>query len=100
MGLGAKGTAAEYRRPRHNPNLETLGVVQLAAGGMCCCALTHDNKILMWRVNDLGALGRETRWDGGMVDMENSVNGHADGSYTEDSESGVDPHGAHAYSNQ
>jgi hypothetical protein len=34
MGLGANGTTTEYRRPRHNPILEILGVVQLAAGGM------------------------------------------------------------------
>ena len=60
MGLGAKGTATEYRRPRHNSNLETVGVVQLAAGGMHCVALTHDNRILTWGVNDLGALGRDT----------------------------------------
>ena len=34
MGLSTKCTATEYRRPRHNLNLATLGVVQLAAGGM------------------------------------------------------------------
>jgi regulator of chromosome condensation len=49
-------------RPRLNDLLdpETVGVVQIAVGGMHCAALTHDNKIYTWGVNDLGALGRDT----------------------------------------
>jgi len=40
-----------------------VGVVQIAVGGMHCAALTHDNKIYTWGVNDLGALGRDTKKD-------------------------------------
>ncbi|TVY80401.1 Protein pim1 [Lachnellula suecica] len=49
-------------RPRLNDLLDakTVGVVQVAVGGMHCAALTHDNKIYTWGVNDLGALGRDT----------------------------------------
>lgn len=49
-------------RPRLNDLLDakTVGVVQVAVGGMHCAALTHDNRILTWGVNDLGALGRDT----------------------------------------
>jgi regulator of chromosome condensation len=49
-------------RPRLNHRLaaKLVGVVQIAVGGMHCAALTHDNKILTWGVNDQGALGRKT----------------------------------------
>ena len=49
-------------RPRINHRLSAndVGVVQIAVGGMHCAALTHDNKILTWGVNDTGALGRRT----------------------------------------
>lgn len=59
-------------KPRLNPLLSAadVGVVQLATGGMHCAALTHDNKILTWGVNDEGALGRDTHWEGGMVDVD------------------------------
>lgn len=52
-------------RPRLNDLLdaESVGVVQIAVGGMHCAALTHDNKIYTWGVNDLGALGRDTTKD-------------------------------------
>jgi regulator of chromosome condensation len=32
-------------------------------------ALTEDNKIVTWGVNDNGALGRDTAWDGGLRDI-------------------------------
>ena len=53
----------DVKRPRLNPNLlpKEVGVVQLSAGGMHAVALTHDNKILTWGVNDQGALGRSTK---------------------------------------
>jgi regulator of chromosome condensation len=44
----------------------------LAVGGMHCAALTYDNTILTWGVNDLGALGRDTTWDGGLVDISDA----------------------------
>ena len=52
----------DVTRPRINHRLSAkdVGVVQLAVGGMHCAALTHDNKILTWGVNDQGALGRRT----------------------------------------
>lgn len=73
LGLGPFA-AEEVVRPRLNPHLssDSVGVVQLAVGGMHCAALTHDNKILTWGVNDLGALGRDTTWDGGMVDLSDA----------------------------
>ncbi len=33
-------------------------------------ALTKDNKILTWGVNDQGALGRDTNWGGGLKDTD------------------------------
>ncbi|KAI1763608.1 RCC1/BLIP-II [Hypoxylon sp. FL1150] len=51
----------DVRRPRINHNLlaDKVGVVQVACGGMHAVALTADNKILTWGVNDLKALGRD-----------------------------------------
>lgn len=57
----------DVKRPRINHNLE--GIVQVACGGMHVAALTNDNKILTWGVNDQGALGRDTTWDGGLRDV-------------------------------
>ena len=37
---------------------------------MHCVALTNDNKIFTWGVNDHRALGRDTEWSGGWVDMD------------------------------
>ncbi len=72
LGLGAAKNAIDVKRPRLNQllSVDTVGVVQIAAGGMHVAALTHDNKILTWGVNDQGALGRDTTWDGGLVDMD------------------------------
>ena len=63
LGLGSKGGPAKF--PRLNKLLDagTVGVVQIAAGGMHCVALTRDQRILTWGVNDAGALGRDTTWD-------------------------------------
>lgn len=58
----------DVKRPRFNHNLK--GVVQIACGGMHVAALTQDNKILTWGVNDQGALGRDTTWDGGLRDVD------------------------------
>lgn len=72
LGLGTAKNAVDVKRPRLNPHLnaDSVGVVELAAGGMHCVALTHDNKILTWGVNDQGTLGRDTTWDGGLKDMD------------------------------
>ena len=66
LGLGSKTvgniSVTEALVPRLNTLLssEKIGVVQLACGGMHTVALTRDNTILTWGVNDLGALGRDT----------------------------------------
>jgi len=67
----AKGTT-EVKRPRLNPFLDAnkVGIVHLSVGGMHTAALTHDNKILTWGVNDQGALARDTSWEGGLRDMD------------------------------
>lgn len=76
LGLGNKKIDGKkpvnVKRPRLHPLLpaETVGVVQIACGGMHSVALTKDNKILTWGVNDQGALGRDTTWDGGLRDAD------------------------------
>ncbi|KAI5918036.1 regulator of chromosome condensation 1/beta-lactamase-inhibitor protein II [Camillea tinctor] len=78
----------DVKRPRINHNLDaaTVGVVQIACGGMHAIALTHDQKILTWGVNDDKALGRDTTWSGGTKDMDA---GSDDG---EDDDTGLNPH--------
>lgn len=90
LGLGTAKTATDVKRPRLNPFLpaDTVGVVQVATGGMHCAALTHDNKILTWGVNDQGALGRDTQWEGGMKDMDDEDDGD---SSDNGSDSGLNP---------
>ncbi|KAB5572592.1 regulator of chromosome condensation 1/beta-lactamase-inhibitor protein II, partial [Coniochaeta sp. 2T2.1] len=73
LGLGPKQKSA--LRPRPNKFLDPtspdgLKVVQLAVGGMHVVALTADNKIVTWGVNDKGALGRDTAWEGKLRDMD------------------------------
>ncbi|PHH78552.1 hypothetical protein CDD82_2980 [Ophiocordyceps australis] len=65
LGLGPITGPQDVRRPRMNSILSSpsAGVVQVAVGGMHCVALTHDNRLLTWGVNDMGALGRDTRYD-------------------------------------
>lgn len=76
LGLGNKKLDGKkpvnVKRPRVHPFLsaEAVGVVQIACGGMHSVALTKDNKILTWGVNDQGALGRDTTWDGGLRDAD------------------------------
>ncbi|TVY31548.1 Protein pim1 [Lachnellula occidentalis] len=62
IGTGTEQEVSNVKRPRLNRRLaaDVVGVVQIAAGGMHCVALTHDNKLLTWGVNDQGALGRTT----------------------------------------
>ena len=74
LGLGTGKGQTEVKRPRLNPLLaaDTVGVVHIAVGGMHTAALTHDNRILTWGVNDQGALGRDTKWDGGLVDIHDN----------------------------
>ncbi|KAI0477393.1 RCC1/BLIP-II [Xylariaceae sp. FL0804] len=66
LGLGSKSldgmSPTESLVPHLNMLLssEKVGVVQFACGGMHMAAITRDNAILTWGVNDLGALGRDT----------------------------------------
>lgn len=89
LGLGSAKGVIDVKRPRLNPLLskKEVGVVQVACGGMHMAALTHDNKILTWGVNDVGALGRETTWAGGLKsidDDDKSVD-------SDDEDSGLNP---------
>jgi regulator of chromosome condensation len=73
LGLGP--AVQEAGRPRLNPFLDpndaaALRIVQLACGGMHTVALTEDNKIVTWGVNDNFALGRTTAWEGGVRDID------------------------------
>jgi regulator of chromosome condensation len=80
----------DVRRPRLNANLaaKTAGVVQIACGGMHSLALTKDNKILSWGVNDQGALGRDTAWEGGLRDVSKDDESDSD---DDDDDTGLNP---------
>lgn len=90
LALGTAKKAVDVKRPRLNPNLsaDTVGVVQIAAGGMHAVALTHDNKILTWGVNDQGTLGRDTDWEGGVRDMDDAASESSD---DEKDDNGLNP---------
>jgi regulator of chromosome condensation len=90
-GLGSAKNAVDVKRPRLNHNLEanSVGVVQIAVGGMHAVALTYDNQILTWGVNDQGALGRDTAWNGGMKELDDA--GSDDDSSSRGSDSGMNP---------
>ncbi|CCG81367.1 putative Ran exchange factor Prp20/Pim1 [Taphrina deformans PYCC 5710] len=70
LGLGPDAKNKIVKRPRLNPYLAKLDVVDVAVGGMHAAALTKDGLIYTWGVNDQGALGRDTTWDGGVVDAD------------------------------
>jgi regulator of chromosome condensation len=91
LGLGTAKNAIDVKRPRLNANLaaDKVGVVQIAAGGMHCIALTHDNKILTWGVNDQGTLGRSTDWDGGVRDIDAA---EEDSDDEDKDDNGLNPH--------
>lgn len=87
LGLGTAKNAIDVKRPRLNPFLSALdvGVVQISCGGMHVVALTHDNRILTWGVNDDGALGRDTAWEGGLRDADREDED------SDDEDSGLNP---------
>ncbi|KAL4987138.1 regulator of chromosome condensation 1/beta-lactamase-inhibitor protein II [Aspergillus falconensis] len=91
LGLGVGKNVIDVKRPRLNPHLlpDAVGVVQVAVGGMHCVALAHDNKIFTWGVNDQGALGRDTTWEGGYKDMDN---GGSDSDSDSDDNPDLNPH--------
>ena len=65
LGLGDLTKKTNIAKPVLNSKLsaESVGIVHLAVGGMHSAALTHDNQILTWGINDEGALGRDTSED-------------------------------------
>lgn len=89
LGLGTAKNAIDVKRPRLNALLpaDTVGVVHIACGGMHVAALTHDGKVLTWGVNDQGALGRDTKWEGGLRDV-----GESDNESDAGSDSGLNPY--------
>ncbi|AEO54645.1 hypothetical protein MYCTH_2297426 [Thermothelomyces thermophilus ATCC 42464] len=71
LGLGPSVKSGNATKPRLNPYLSgPVGVVQVSLGAMHGVALTLDNKILTWGVNDHGALGRDTAWEDKLVDID------------------------------
>jgi regulator of chromosome condensation len=97
LGLGAAKDSAgrkpvDVKRPRLNERLSAkdVGVVQMAVGGMHCAALTFDNRILTWGVNDQGALGRETAQEGKMKDITQKDDDDSDSDSDDDGE-GLNP---------
>lgn len=88
LGLGSAKGSLEVKRPRLNPLLpaDSVGVVQVAVGGMHTVVLTNNNRLLTWGINDQSALGRDTSWDGGLKDMD------GDDSDSDSEEIAVNPH--------
>lgn len=82
LGLGTAKNAIDVKRPRLNALLsaQKVGVTQIACGGMHVAAVTKDNKVLTWGVNDQGALGRDTTWDGGLRDIDDAESDASDSS--------------------
>ena len=79
LGLGTE-KCMEVKRPRFNRFLDpaTVGVVGITTGGMHGAAHTHDNRILTWGVNDNGALGRNTAWEGNMREINGNEGSESD----------------------
>lgn len=93
LGLGSRKydgakKPIDVKRPRINHNLAAnkVGVVQMSCGGMHVVALTHDDKILTWGVNDDRALGRDTTWNGGVRDVDDE-----DSDSDDDDDTGMNP---------
>ncbi|XXG95386.1 hypothetical protein Hte_001648 [Hypoxylon texense] len=88
LGLGSKKydgkKPIDVKRPRINHNLK--GVVAIACGGMHCIALTSDQRVLTWGVNDDKALGRDTLWEGGTRDIEEE-----DSDMDDEDDTGINP---------
>ena len=90
LGLGSEKGQIIVKRPRLNPLLaaDTVGVVQMVIGGSHCAALTQDNQILTWGVNDEGALGRDVTWEAPTRDIDEEK---SEDDSDDDSETGINP---------
>ena len=78
LGLGPEAKNKTVKRPRLNGFLAEHDVVDVAVGGMHAVALLKDGRVLTWGVNDQGALGRDTTWDGGVVDADKADDSDSD----------------------
>lgn len=93
LGLGSTRVNGkkpiDVKRPRLNDKLSAkdVGVVAISAGGMHVIALTRDNKLLTWGVNDQGSLGRDTNWDGGLRDLDKADDSDSD----DEDDTGINP---------
>jgi regulator of chromosome condensation len=91
LGLGSSKRNGkkpnDVGHPRLNDLLDaqTVGVVQVAVGGMHCVVLTHDHKILTWGVNDNDALGCDTTWEAPERDVDTDTDSE------DDEQSGMSP---------
>ena len=65
LGLGDATKKAEITGPVLNPKMpaDGVGLVHIVSGGVHSAALTHDNRIMTWGVNDEGTLARDTKED-------------------------------------
>ena len=100
LGLGTDRHSTDVSRPRLNPSLlaASVGVVHVATGGMHCAALIYDNWIITWSVDDQGALGRDTAWDGGIIDNIDGNKSDTDqASQLSGSDTGLNPREATPY---
>ncbi|KAK0733831.1 regulator of chromosome condensation 1/beta-lactamase-inhibitor protein II [Lasiosphaeria miniovina] len=92
LGLGPAVKSGNIRRPRLNPYLSgTVGVVHVSTGGMHGAALTLDNRILTWGVNDSGALGRNVSWDAEADNMVDASDGDSDDDDDDDDGAALNP---------
>lgn len=60
LGLGPDAKTKEVKRPRLNPLLKDLKIVDFAAGGMHTLALDSKGNVWSWGSNDSYVLGRDT----------------------------------------
>ncbi|KAG4302920.1 hypothetical protein PCANB_000763 [Pneumocystis canis] len=91
LGLGPEPTGRIVKRPRLNPLLphDSVGIVDVAVGGMHTAAIDYKGNVYTWGVNDQGALGRDTTWninrtnpdsdDEQMLNPKDSVPGKVEG---------------------
>lgn len=72
LGLGPEPTGRVVKRPRLNSLLphDTVGIVDIAVGGMHSAAIDYNGNVYTWGVNDQGALGRDTTWKANRADSD------------------------------
>lgn len=91
LGLGTAKKQMDVKRPRFNAFISSKDIIKVATGGMHVLALSKDGQIYSWGVNDQGALGRDTRWEGVLKDIDEDEDSDSD---DDDADSGMNPHEA------